>query len=198
MAHFLSELRLASAEQRTQRLLIDCSHIDFSRQPTGIPRVVLKYIEVGYDWGRRTGVKVIPVVPTHSGVFICRPVPGRSSPQDLLFAAKDKGEAGKSLGAELAASSLNYIADVAHHLLYLGAALAPFIAITVFSRSADSRLVKRVKDAAERMARSANQPLRIDLRPGDVVFTPAYWHDVDPEIYRNIRSAGARMSCACA
>jgi len=49
--------------KRARRILIDCSHVDFTRQPTGIPRVVLKYIEVGYEWGRRTGIEIIPVTP---------------------------------------------------------------------------------------------------------------------------------------
>jgi len=65
--------------KRARRILIDCSHVDFTRQPTGIPRVVLKYIEVGYEWGRRTGIEIIPVTPMQSGLYIRRPVPARHS-----------------------------------------------------------------------------------------------------------------------
>lgn len=179
--------------EHAKRILIDCSHVDFSRQPTGIPRVVLKYIEVGYEWGRRTGIKVIPVVPAHSGVFICRPVPGRNPPQDLVLAAMGKTDAEQSLAPVLAGSLLSYVADIAHHSLYLGAAVVPLTPIKASSKWLDFRFVQKAKDAAKRMERSVIEPLRIDPRPGDIFFTPAYWHDIDPEIYRKIRAAGAKV-----
>jgi glycosyltransferase involved in cell wall biosynthesis len=180
--------------QRTERILVDCSNVDFSRQPTGIPRVVLKYIEVGYEWERRTGIKVIPVLPTHSGVFLYTPIPGRDPPPDLLLAAKgESGTEQSALSAELAGSLLNYIVEVAYHLIYLGAALLPLTGMKVFAKWLDLRLVQKVKSAAQRMERSASEPLRINTRPGDIIFTPAYWHDVDPEVYRRIRASGAKI-----
>jgi glycosyltransferase involved in cell wall biosynthesis len=177
----------------TERILIDCSHINFTRQPTGIPRVVLKYIEVGYEWGRTNGIKVIPVLPLDSEVIIFRPVPGRNAPQDLVLAAKGENSTEQLLGRELAASLLNYVADVAHFSLHLGAALLPLTVIQVFVKWLDSRFVQRAKHAGQRMERSVIEPRRIDPRRGDVLFTPAYWHDVDPEIYRRIRAAGAKI-----
>ena len=66
------------------RILIDCSFIDFTRQPTGIPRVVLKYIEGGYRWGEERGIEVVPVVTTKDGLYPVRPIPGESPPDRLL------------------------------------------------------------------------------------------------------------------
>jgi glycosyltransferase involved in cell wall biosynthesis len=179
--------------QYAKRILIDCSHVDFTRQPTGIPRVVLKYIEVGYEWGRRTGVEVIPVTPTGEGLSLYRPIPGRNPPQDLVLAADGGNGAERSLGAELAGSFFQYVADVLHNLLSLGAALVPLTAVKVSSRWVDFRFVQKVEEAAQRMERFVKEPLWVEPRLGDVVLTPAYWHDVDPEIYRNIRAAGAKI-----
>ncbi len=71
------------------RILIDCSHLDFSSQPTGIPRVVLKYIEEGYAWAKTTGNDVIPVTPTPDGLLLYRPVPGIGAPEALMKMMRD-------------------------------------------------------------------------------------------------------------
>jgi glycosyltransferase involved in cell wall biosynthesis len=179
--------------RRTERILVDCSNVDFSRQPTGVPRVVLKYIEVGYDWGRRNGIKVIPVLPSNSGVFIYRPVPGRNPPQDLLAAAKGEIGVEQRLGAELVCSLVTYVTEVTYHLLYLWAALLPLSPIKVLVKWLDLTVIQRMKRTTQRMKRFANEPFRIDPRPGDIIFTPAYWHDVDPELYRTLRASGAKI-----
>src|SRR5690606_6675708 len=50
---------------------------------TGIPRVVLKYIEEGYRWSERSGVQVIPVIASPAGLALVHPLPGRTPPQCL-------------------------------------------------------------------------------------------------------------------
>lgn len=65
------------------RILIDCAYIDFNKQPTGIPRVVLNYIEVGYDWGTQNRVEVIPVTVSDKGCFLVDPIPGKNLPESL-------------------------------------------------------------------------------------------------------------------
>lgn len=126
------------------RVLIDCSYIDFARQPTGIPRVVLKYIEVGYDWGRERGVEVVPVVPSAEGLFLCRPVPGANAPPDLAEKAERSWLMPRGQGRAPRGSGL----------------ISP----------------------------------GIEPGPGDILFAPSYWHDVDPAIYRAIRRKGARIA----
>jgi alpha-1,2-rhamnosyltransferase len=180
--------------QQARRILIDCSYVDFTRQPTGIPRVVLKYIEVGYEWGRRTGIEVIPVIPTDSGLFIVRPVPGRDPPPELLRTARSaQNTVGHPAGVELARAVACYFTHVVHHLLYLAAALVPLTVTIVSVKWLDGFVRRKLKLSVQLLERSAAQSYRIYPRVGDVLFTPAYWHDVDPEIYRNIRSAGARV-----
>lgn len=133
------------------RILIDCTHIDFRRQPTGIPRVVLKYIEEGYLWAAATGNEVIPVVPTSAGLFLCRPVPGASPPQALT---------------RLAALSIEFEKRAPAH--------------------ASSRDGSPTPDGDE-------PPHLVELRSGDVLFSPAYWHDNDPRYYIDAKKAGAKV-----
>lgn len=58
-----------------KKLIIDCSYIDFLKQPTGIPRVVLKYIENAYTYGLKNNVEIYPAVLTENGPLLCRPLP---------------------------------------------------------------------------------------------------------------------------
>jgi glycosyltransferase involved in cell wall biosynthesis len=181
-------------QQRSRRILIDCSHVDFTQQPTGIPRVVLKYIEVGYEWARRTGIEVIPVTPTQSGLYIRRPLPGRDPPPDLLrAAASEQDTARQSAGAELAHATAYYLAHIVHHLIYLIASLVPMTVTKVLARWLDSVLRRKLKNLVQFIERLPTDTCRIYPREGDVLFTPAYWHDIDPAIYRDIRSAGTKV-----
>jgi glycosyltransferase involved in cell wall biosynthesis len=178
-------------EQQTRRILVDCSKVDFARQPTGIPRVVLKYIEVGYEWGRSTGIEVIPVVPTESGLFIRRPLPGRDPPPHLVRAAKrEQSIAGPRVSVELARAAVSYLIHVVHHLLFLSAALVPVTSTILFAKWLDRFFRQKLKYWVGLLESST---FRIYPRAGDILFTPAYWHDVDAEVYRNIRSTGAKI-----
>ena len=184
--------------QRAKRMLIDCTEangrgvIDFTRQPTGIPRVVLKYIEVGYEWGRRTGIPVIPVLPHLGGAALVRPVPGKNPPPQLVeMATKDKIDL---FGHELAFGFANYFAQVSYHLVYLIAAMLPFNPVKVFAKWLDSAFIQKMRGFVQRIdKRMHTEGYQIDLQPGNVFFTPAYWHDIDPAIYRSIRATGANV-----
>jgi alpha-1,2-rhamnosyltransferase len=112
----------------------------------------------------------------------------------LLRAARSESNtATPSLGAELARSIVDYVRNVVHHLLYLGAALVPLNVTQVFAKWLDGAIRQKLNDCIQILERAAAEPYRIHPSPGDVLFAPAYWHDVDPEIYRNIRSAGTRV-----
>lgn len=181
-------------EHKLRRILIDCSFVDFARQPTGIPRVVLKYIEIGYAWGERNGVEIVPVVPTENGLYICRPVPGRGAPAGLLAAAQipappKAAVAGAEAGAvaELRAVTSD-LRNTLSGLLALMAALVP--------RDAAPRLAPAVDSGTERdtgLESPLTRTMRVECGPGDLLFCPAYWHDVDPALYRGYAAAGAKI-----
>lgn len=164
------------------RLFIDCSFIDFTVQPTGIPRVVRKYIEAGYVWGAARSIDVVPVIAIKAGLFPVRPVPGKRPPESTLRyadaamldeghgaeAAKLLREAGSSLRAALIATGVpGAVKDVESGVSSLFSVLANEV--------------------------GANGSLKIAVGTGDIVFFPAYWHDIDPEVLLDLHEAGAQV-----
>jgi alpha-1,2-rhamnosyltransferase len=164
------------------RILIDCAHIDFSRQPTGIPRVVLKYIEEGYRWSERSGVQVIPVVARPAGLALVHPLPGRTPPQYL----ENMVPAPVSLNSAREAIE-RHIDQAAFHLqaALQQACHEPRPADCLLAaRHAVDRLIERAVMGSSRF---------IAVEPGDILFCPAYWHDVPPTTYQGIKAQGARI-----
>lgn len=134
-------------DSSVSRIFIDCSFVDFTRQPTGIPRVVLKYIDEGYRWAESSGYDVIPVVPSTNGIWLVRPVPGAHPPTHLL---------------KLAERSL------------------------AFERTTEGAKQKQASPDSE-------TPHRFEPGAGDILFSPAYWHDVDPGVYHDLKASGCAI-----
>lgn len=163
------------------RLFIDCSYVDFKKQPTGIPRVVLKYVETGYKWGRENGVDVLPVVTTESGVFPVRPLPGKSPPSS----------AQKYVRPELDSVSDGGVA--AGHLRDAETALRA----ALIGAGAPASIVGIEKGVAalfaSLIAGDNEDFLKLDVGPGDIFFFPAYWHDIDPSVLAALHELGAKL-----
>lgn len=160
------------------RIFIDTSFVDFGRQPTGIPRVVLKYIEAGYEWGRAHGVDVVPVITTENGLIPVRPIPGKDPPPTTTRYAKGFFEInGQSAAAHLRQAETS-----------LRAAL-----VDAGVGDAMDGLEAGVSSLVAELVRGGKEPsLRIDPGPGDAIFFPAYWHDLDPVAIEDLRSTGAQ------
>jgi glycosyltransferase involved in cell wall biosynthesis len=160
------------------RIFIDCSYVDFSRQPTGIPRVVLKYIESGYTWSKIHGVDVVPVVTTKDGLVPVRPIPGSKPPPTTIKYVKRAPE--------------DQIEVMAATTFLRDAASALHIALLKAGASSPKRTIE-----AEVLALFAkiltSESLVIDLRPGDIVFFPAYWHDLETELLTDLKISGAKI-----
>ena len=156
----------------------------------------LKYIEIGYAWGKRKGIEVVPVVPSANGLYICRPVPGRGAPASLLAAAqtpapsKVDAEAGEAPREAKLKSVTSDLRSTVSGLLTLMGALktAPLdgaLRPEPVGRSAEGRS----KEAEAPLTRT----MEVECGPGDLLFCPAYWHDVDPALYRGYAAAGATI-----
>lgn len=159
----------------TCRLFIDCSFVDFTAQPTGIPRVVLQYIEAGYRWSERTGVDVIPVVTTAAGLLPVRPMPGARHPRYL-----DRFE-------EVALEPAAAVPLLDRATFYLQSAL---VEANVRSMAAQSEAA--IRHCFQSLVSDAHlHP--IEPVPGDILFCPAYWHDLDPKYLRSVQLRGARI-----
>jgi alpha-1,2-rhamnosyltransferase len=180
--------RSGSAVTSRPRIYIDCAFVDFAKQPTGIPRVVLKYIEVGYAWGKLNNIEVIPIVATADSLIICRPVPGVGAPQTLL----EKVHASEVGSAQTARSSvkhmLRYAKNIAHHSLFLAASVLPIPPVKSTAVWIDDYFEKACRTFE---AYSQNiVEIKYVPRSGDILFAPAYWHDVNPIIYESLRNKG--------
>ena len=183
-------------------MLIDCSFVDFSRQPTGIPRVVLRYLEIGYAWGRANGIEVVPVVPTSEGLFIFRPVPGRGAPASVLAAAQVPPPPTSVPGSAAIDELRAVAADLRNTLSLMLAAMpgAPRPAVPFGGPGSDpgGGLLSASDDAASvrppaRPPDPLTRSVLVTCGPGDLMFCPAYWHDVAPALYQSYSAAGAKV-----
>ncbi|UDL93385.1 glycosyltransferase [Lichenihabitans sp. PAMC28606] len=176
------------------RILIDCSFIDFTKQPTGIPRVVLSYIDIGYQWGMKNGIDVIPFVPTQNGLIIYRPLPGQNPPEDLVEKVDASNRAHAIPAAvQVASDAANYLAAVATAIVNVPAAVFPSAGGRALVSKIETELNRQASKILARRSAKADEFARLEPGPGDVVFAPAYWHDVDPSIYRKIKKSGAKI-----
>lgn len=163
------------------RIFIDSSFVDFRRQPTGIPRVVLKYIETGYKWGEQHGVDVVPVVTTENGLFPVRPLPGKSPPRSAAKYLKPHisdevhgvAAAAHLREAENAVRTALIVAGLPDAIKGVETGVASLFASLAAGTDTDS--------------------LDIAVRPGDIVFYPAYWHDLDTKLLKQLKARGARI-----
>jgi len=172
------------------RILIDCSYISFNAQPSGVPRVVASYVEWGYRWGETTGIEVIPVVPKKRDVFGVRPIPGAPPAYLSGHAAAGCVERGVRRFGRFAYGIGRLGRAAARKLLHSSARR--------FDRPGNNSLFYRLDERLTKLSRRlflfavdrAPNPHRITVHSGDILFCPAYWHDVDPAIYRGIRAQG--------
>jgi alpha-1,2-rhamnosyltransferase len=158
------------------RIFIDCSYIDFSRQPTGIPRVVLQYIQNGYAWAESRGVEVYPVVTTPSGLMPVRPVPGVNPPAYLQQLAEDTRVTSPAVAQSLDQASFHMQAAL------LAAGSNPQ---TLQCRTALQNIFRSLRDDGE--------PKPFTIKQGDLLFCPAYWHDVEPDFFWSVQRQGCRI-----
>lgn len=176
-----------------RRIFIDCSAVDFTRQPTGIPRVVKKYIEVGYAWASRRGIEVIPVIPLADSFCLVRPVPGKGAPTVLVSRAVASEAAKKSGPGGKIRIAWDYLRNVVHHGMNFAAALLPIPPVKSASTWIDEMLNDLTLAHDSYLERNSLGSVTFVPQPGDVLFAPAYWHDVDPAIYRALRARGVAI-----
>ena len=165
------------------RIFIDCSLINFAAQPTGIPRVVARYVEEGYAWAARTGIEVVPVLTTAAGLLPVLPLPGRNPPEYLRRQVRDR-----AFDPAFAARQKHHVDSAAFHfqaaLQELGAPPMP----EECNEAARHAMHRLITQFGESEMANAIAPV-----PGDVLFCPAYWHDVPPANFRQLADAGVKV-----
>jgi len=173
------------------RLLIDTTAINLHGRPlTGIPRVVRNYLVLGYAFGRAHGIEVLPVTISDGRLVLQRASANFPHPPGLPRGAARRGP------VALALFALHYVAlGVAYALFGL-----PWLALRLRDRlsgtparpEALERQLGGWMDLLQIPAGALWQRYmqRVPIEPGpeDILFSPAYWHDVDPEVYAGLRA----------
>lgn len=174
-----------------QRILIDCAFISANSATTGIPRVVFKYIEHGYDYGRRHNLEVLPVYVGPEGVVDARynlpswthDAPGAQAEQDD--------------GITFARVWRTWLLQRERRLLQK--AVKPIVRILSkrlgFLRR--RRFIERARGAYHRRLHQRTTSIgafhKIVVGRGDILFMPAFWHDEPPSTYAKVQESGALL-----
>lgn len=173
------------------RLLIDTTAINLHGRPlTGIPRVVRNYLVLGYAFGQARGIEVLPVTISDRRLVLQRPSPNFPHPPGLPRAALRKGP------RALALLGLHYAALGIAYALFA----VPWFALRLRDRlrgtpARPQELARRLDRLLDRLQKPAGafwqrymQLQPIEPGPEDILFCPAYWHDVAPEVYAALRA----------
>ncbi len=168
------------------RLLIDTTGINVNARPlTGIPRVVHNYLTLGYEFGARQGIEVLPVCIVGQALVLQRPSAQFPHPPGLPPTARRA-----TLRARLLMASFLVVLGLAH-VPYGLAWLVLFARPPAGTGSRVHRagrplsgLLHRLKAPARALWARYMQVARVDPVPGDIFLAPAYWHDVDSGVLR--------------
>ena len=179
-------------EARRVRILIDCALVSANTTITGIPRVVFKYLEYGYRYGRMHGVEVLPVYVGPEGVIEARYNLPSWTYDAPAFAVQDAPDQDTIPLSQL--QKIRALQRWHRYLRIVAAPVARTLAVRLRFFGFD-KLVERARTAYHRrmhrraLAIGAAQEVAIDR--GDILFMPAYWHDEFPDSYRKVQENGA-------
>jgi alpha-1,2-rhamnosyltransferase len=171
------------------RILIDCAGISVNSRITGIPRVTLRYITEGYRFGAANGITVLPVYVVREGVVDAR----HNLPDEIGEAAVFDGD----LPANPDAGQRRALARIQRAEGLLRRTVGPLLRRLAATSPLLARLIGRLRLIYSRwsfdLAVRAGALKPVDVKPGDVIFMPAYWHDEYPQSYASAREKGARI-----
>lgn len=155
-----------------QRILVDTSRLRLLKQPTGIPRVASKYLEYGHAFAIERGVALVPIEIRRGGHIQKRRLAG-------LVPVDPVGMPVKTL-----LEVVRYFVRIAVAAVNLLHAIAPLS----FLKSASRWCAGLTIGARGRLAHEY-----VDPGPGDILFCPGYWHDIDDAVYADMKARGAEI-----
>jgi glycosyltransferase involved in cell wall biosynthesis len=175
---------------QVRRIFVDFSGIDHRTRVTGIPRVSYAYLEEGYALQEALNLRVIPVQVRDGTLVDVRPLLVQSNLRRFrrrpsVAAAWQLARSGLYFGLHvlrlLAVSCITPFFVLARGLLtfeffdlWRNLLLRVFTRLYAFLKRAVNRAVVR--------------PLGV--RPGDILFMPAWWHDTPPGHFLRLRAQG--------
>lgn len=181
----MTELEAGRAPARVRRIIVDCSHITPHPAPTGIPRVVMKYAQLGAPVAARQNVSLL-CAQYVDGHFRRRAVDA--------FTTRQAGRAGKpGMGFKLLLETTRYVSRVLRHATALLAAVVPARPLRRFAEAVAEWSLELVPALRRRAAGRQPAGEVLKLGPGDILFCPGYWHDMDAQVYRDAHEQGAEV-----
>lgn len=181
----MTELEAGRAPARVRRIIVDCTHIAPHPAPTGIPRVVMKYARLGAEVAARHGASLVcaQYVDGHYrrraiDAFTPRTVARRSRP---------------TLGFKLLLETTRYVSRVLRNAAGLAGALIPARPVRRATEAVAEWSLDLVPALRRRAAGRLPAGEALRLGPGDILFCPGYWHDMDAEVFRDARAQGAEV-----
>lgn len=175
---------MRASGERPRRIIVDCSHIAPHPAPTGIPRVVMNYVEHGTPVAARAGVEVLCAEAGPDGFHL----------RDLGPIAAAEVRARKPIGLKLKLEAARYGARLLAALARLAAALVPARGVRRAMAQLEAFSLDMVPAMQRRRAVRRSPPgRRLELGPGDILFCPGYWHDTETSAYARARAAGAEV-----
>jgi glycosyltransferase involved in cell wall biosynthesis len=185
-------MRAVQDHGRGVRILLDCSHINFASQPSGIPRVVGNYLTQGYRWSERTGIPLVPVVVREHGLVLARPMPHAAPgyPGEPHPAALDRLI---NFAAFLAYVAGHRFRHALRRMLHTADAAAQFEPGKNLFYRIDARLTSWAARLVAFARRIRPGQQLIEPRAGDILFCAGYWHETDPALYRKLAERGCEI-----
>lgn len=180
----VSPLRAVSDGPGTtiRRIIVDCSHISPDPTPTGIPRVVEKYVTHGRAVAAACGVEILAVEVAPDGVFHVR----KEEPSQAVPVRQDIPK-----GSKILLEALRYVSRVLKEAAGLFAALVPAKPVKRQMQRLAAWCADLVPNTRKRFEQQRELGEAVTPGPSDVLFCPGYWHEMDMDVYARARAAGA-------
>ncbi len=172
-----------------RRILIDCSRTPLDERPTGIPRVVMQYLAHAPAAAAEAGVELVAIDYVRDGIFARYRGPGAPPAPPLPPRRSDP----RLIPLKLLIEALRYVGPVLQNALNLLAALLPLKPLRKMLHRFSNSVGKFVPKLKRRFGMVPVIAEPITFAPGDVLFVPGCWFNMEIEAYEAARAAGAEV-----
>lgn len=164
---------------RCRTIFVDFANISAKTRITGIPRVSFEYLKGFYEAARKHGVSVVPVYVEEDGLKDARhnlPAWTYRAPISRRHLWREKNSSLRGVIRSVGVGAISRMS---------GAAVLP---LRLLGRRGRANSVRRtLKGWVERQRAEL---YRVEFQDGDILFMPAWWHDMRPIAYERLKARG--------
>ncbi|MEW6255464.1 MAG: glycosyltransferase [Pseudomonadota bacterium] len=172
-----------------RRILIDCSRTPLDERPTGIPRVVRQYLAYAPAAAARAGVDLVAVDYVREGIFARYRGPGAPPAPPAPRRRRDL----RLIPLKLLIELLRYVGPVLQNSLNLLAALLPIKPVRKVLHRFSNSVGKFVPKLKRLFGMGSPVAEPVTFGPGDVLFVPGCWFNMEISAYEAVRATGAEV-----